>query len=299
MANEKKSFFARNITVATAIITACFLFITSYFIEKSQTIANIIPTLRGEVPLENGFAITITKKGYPILIKKDDPIVGRKLRFTGEVNSLFSEVAFLLAQTNDVIAEVGAHFGYNAVTIGKKIKGTGKYYAFEPNHTALSCLRKSVVLNNLEEVVNLKNVAICDGKKRMTIDDCLSAVKTRDGKYATFRTISVEGDSIDEELFAEPKPISLLLVDLPGLEFPIIRGADRTLAKSDDIKILISFSLTESSKNCDVKSELSKLEEQGFKFYIAKNAYTYERTETSDILNLKEAVIIITKKELK
>jgi FkbM family methyltransferase len=299
-ANAKRGFFSKNKTIVAAVCVAFAFLLINYFIEKAKFVQNAVPTLRGEVQLENGFSITTTRNGYPILIKKDDPFIGSKLRFSGSVKSLFAETAISLVRSDEIVAEVGAHFGYNAINIGKKMNGKGKYYAFEPNGTALGCMKKSVALNDLEGIIVPRNVAISDSKRTVVIEDCLSAIKTPRGNYVNARTMSVEGDTIDGEMSDanESRPLSLLLIDVPGLEFPILKGAEKTIEKSKSITIVVSFDNAESSKSFDVKNELNKLKERGFKFYIAESYNNYKLAEISDVLAKKEAVIIMTRNGL-
>ncbi|MDR1982580.1 MAG: FkbM family methyltransferase [Holosporaceae bacterium] len=299
--NEKQetSFFSRNKLVSISIIIACMLFLGIFIMEKSQSVINMVPMLRGEISFEDGFSITTTKNRYPILIKKDDPFIGSQLRFSGDVKSIFSETAISLAQNDEIVVEIGAHFGYNVLNIAKKTKGLRKYYAFEPNCGVLSCLRKSVVLNDLDDIVVLRDVAISDEKKSFPIDDCLSVTKTPRGEYTKPRTIIVNSNTLDDELENEPlTSISMLLIDIPGSEFSILKGAEKIIANSPDIKIIISFNNKASSEYFDIENELKKMEQQGFIFYLVETLNNYTQVNIPDILSKKEVVIIMTKNKL-
>jgi FkbM family methyltransferase len=298
---QEEGFFVKNKALSLAVIMACMIFIGVFFAEKSKTVINAIPMIRGEVSLSGGFSITTIKGKYPILIKKDDPIVGSKLRFSGDARSDFAETAISLAQEDEIVVEAGSHFGYNAISIAKKLKKPSKYYAFEPNEGIFSCLRKSVILNDLDDVVILKNVAISDSERAFSIDDFLSIIKIPQGHYTKPRKIIVSGSTIDRELFEEPRPVSLLLIDVPGVEFSILRGAERIIENSRDIRILVSFDKTASSKNCAVEEEFQKLKSRGFNFYLVDDENISERkqVDVSDILSKDEALIIMTRNELK
>jgi FkbM family methyltransferase len=268
--------------------------------EKSKSVQNMIPTLRGEVLLENGFSITTTRKHYPIVIKKDDPIVGSRLRLSGNIRSAFAETVISLAQKGEAVVEIGAHFGYNVINIAKKISNSGKYYAFEPNDGILTCLKKSVILNDLEDVVVCKNVAASDTEGTISIDDYLSITKKSKKDYTKPRSILVRSNTIDNELGSELRPISMLLIDIPGSEFSILKGAENTIAHSPNIKIVISIDPQELSKNLNLEGELRKFSNRGFHFYLAETPNKYVKIGIRDILLQKrETIVVIARNEPK
>ncbi|MDR1551717.1 MAG: FkbM family methyltransferase [Holosporaceae bacterium] len=297
--DNKGGFFHRNKGVSFAVIIACMLFIITFFLEKSKIIIDMVPILRGEVSLERDFSITTTKEGYPLVIKKNDPTVGSKVRFFGDIRSVFSETAMFFAKKGDLVAEVGPHFGYNLVRISKKLGEGGRYYAFEPNNSIFSRLRKSVVLNDLEEIAILRNVAISNKTEIISVPDCLSKIKTEDGIYKKNREINVTCSTLDKELAGETRQVSLLLIDVPGFEFATINGAEKILASSSDVKIIIYLDRIRASKNANEEAELNKLKARGFLFYLV-NDHPDSCAEVGvfDILSKEEAVIVMTKKKL-
>jgi FkbM family methyltransferase len=261
-------------------------------------VIDIIPVLRGEITLKDGMAITTTKEQYPILIKKDDPIVGSKLRFSGDIRSLFAETAIFLAKSGDVVAEVGSHFGYNVIGIGHKLGQAGKYYAFEPNSGIAAWLRKSLVLNDLQEVVCLKSVAIANAEETIAIDDYLSIVKNEKGEFTKPRTIMVDCSTLDIELAGETRPVNMLLADIPGLEFSIIRGAKDIIDRSENIQIIISVDKAVVATKYNLRKELEKMQERGFLLYVAEGPHSCREVTVEEIISKNEAVIIMTKNKL-
>jgi FkbM family methyltransferase len=295
---EKRGFFERNKFVSFAIIVSCMLFFVVFFIQKSKVLIELIPVMRGEVSLDNGFSITTVRKQYPILIKKDDPVVGSRLRFSGEIQSLFSEISFFLSPNNGIIVEVGSHFGYNVINIAKKLKEPSKYYAFEPNSEVFSCLRKSVVLNDLDKVVFLRNIAISDTENVIPIEDCLSLIKDQSETRVKPRAIVANCSTLDKELENEPRPVSLLMIDIPGSEFSILKGASKIVENSQNIKIVMSFDRENSSKSADLKFELQKLKNFGFSFYLVKNPEKIVQADIDTVLSESEVVLLVTRDKL-
>ncbi|MDR2067925.1 MAG: FkbM family methyltransferase [Holosporaceae bacterium] len=303
--NEKQEtgFFNRNKVVSFAIIISCMLFICIFFMEKSRSVLNMVPLLRGEVHLDGGFIITTIKNKYPIIIKKNDPFIGKQLRFSGSIKSIFAAVADSLCRPNDVVVEVGAHFGYNALSLGDRLRGGGKYYAYEPNPFVISCLRKSIVLNDLEQVIFPKSIAISGKEGTCHIEDCValaSSVQDDDepispNQAQDHKFIDVNCNTLDKELSDEIQPITLLLIDIPGFEFSIIKGARDIMKRSPDIKLVVAIDMDESSKTLDPQKELEELAENGYKFYIAETPKTYTSAKISEILAKKKMVLLIAK----
>lgn len=293
--SENVGFFGRNKPVSLAIIIACMLFIGIFFLEKSRIIISLIPTFRGEVSLPNNMVITTTKSGYPIIIKKDDPKVGA-VRFSGEVRSNFDRVVHNLYSSNSVIIEVGSHFGERTVEFGNRVKRGGKVYAFEANFGIFSNLRKSIILNDLEHTVFLKNVAIYDYKGSIDIRDNLSLRSQEHAKAIRSRLITVDCNTLDSEMAFEEGAVDLLSIDIPELEFQILKGSTNVIDRSPNIVIVISFDNDPPFKNAH--EELEKFRTKGFKFYIAENKGSLKLIKIDELLKKKEVILIITKKDL-
>jgi FkbM family methyltransferase len=292
--------FKKNKIVSVTVIISCLLFVGIFFLEKSRYIIDLIPTLRGEISLDGNIIITTTKNKLPILIRKDDPFIANQLRFFGSVKSDFAEIADSLCKSTDIVVEIGSYFGYNSVTLGNKLKGNGKLYGFEPNTHIFSFLKKSIMLNNLENTVILRNVAISDKRGTCNINDIFHIAKTQDGSLEKPRCISVDCVSIDEEMKNINKPIDLLLIDIPGYEFQIITGAADIIKKSPNIAIMVMFDQQESSQSVNVHTEIQNLIRQGFRFYWCDNNRKIHpmKATPEDVIGKNKAILIITKKQL-
>jgi FkbM family methyltransferase len=293
---EKTSFFDKNKTAAYGIIIASLLFVCIYFLEGSKTIVEFVPILRGEVELGDGLVITTTKYHRPIIIKKDDAFVGQ-LRFSGEIRSNFDRIIRNLYNEGDIIVEVGAHFGARTINFADRVKKNGKVYAFEPNFDVFSKLKKTIILNDLEYSVSLKDVAISDTIGMIEIEDCLSISKKEDGTYTTPRNITTKCSTLDAEVDRHVQnSINLLAIDIPGSEFSILRGALNILDKSRDIIIVLLFDNDPPVTNAE--KEFKKLEKMGFKFYLSDEHDRLSSVALKDLLNQKEVVLVISRKNI-
>ncbi|MDR2268369.1 MAG: FkbM family methyltransferase [Holosporaceae bacterium] len=287
------NFFEKNRPFYIIAIVAFFLFMIIIVMEKYRVMEDLIPMLRGEVSLENDIIVTSTRGKNPLLVKKTDPFIGKRLRMSGAVKSIFSETILDMCHSNDVVVEVGAHFGYNSVLLGKKVKD-GKVYCLEPNSSIFSYLRKNIIINDLESVCILKNVAISGVKGDCVIEDYFTIL----GSHNKQNTIHVSCNTLDNEIKERINSVNLLAIDIPGMEFLILSGAAKMLSESADIVVVVTFNKEESSKRVDIAGELKRLHSSGFHFYLAGGSNDISPITIAEILELTNAVLIFSKRLL-
>ncbi|MDR1362212.1 MAG: FkbM family methyltransferase [Holosporaceae bacterium] len=293
--------FTKNKHIYLLVVIAVFLFGGVVILEKSQTVENLIPILRGEVTLKNGIVITCTKDGSPLLVKKNDPLLGKHLRVSGMVNSVFSDTILELCRSNDVVVEVGSYFGYNSVLLGKKVKN-GIVYCLEPNSFIFPYLRKNIIINDLESVCILKSVAVSSSKGDCDIEDYFEVAEDRQKKNGTNSTkkkqlLRVSCSTLDHEIQGKTGSVNLLAIDIPGLEFLILGGAMKILNESPNIVVVVTFQKKEAAKNVDVESELDQLHAEGFRFYLAQGKNDISPITIGEILELTGNIVLIFSKK--
>lgn len=295
MAEERRGFFDRNKPISYAIIIACMLFIGTFFLKESKVVIELVPTFRGEVRLPNNFVITSTKSGCPVIVRKDDP-KAVNVRFSGEIRSNFDKVVHSLYSSNSTIIEVGSHFGERTLEFGNRVRGAGKVFAFEANYGVFLNLKKSIMLNDLEDVISVKNIGIYDHKCSLDIRDNLSLTRESDGKITRKRNITVQCDTLDAEMSSFPGEVDLLSIDIPQSEYQILRGSEKIIRRSPNIVIIVAID-SESGKE-NIRKELNKFQNLGFNFYHAKNDGTLSAITLEEILKIDELILVITKREL-
>ncbi len=293
--SEKKS-LKSNKLITFSITFSSLLFLLVIFLEKTKIFMKLVPTMRGEISLSSGYVITSIKNKYPFIVRSEDPFVGDELRFTGNIKSLFARTANNLCQKKDVVIEIGAHFGYNAINIGSYLRGNGKYYAIEPNPKVASCLRKNIILNDLDNTVKIHNKAISDHVGTCVIEDAVSYHKDEQDKYEKPLNIRVECSTLDKE-FPNIIP-SLVLIDVPGSEFQIIDGTKEILTKSPNVKMLVNIDCESSETQTNVSEKLSTLTQEGYNFFEVTSANEFNKITAADILAKRKILVIITKDEI-
>ncbi len=290
----EQSYLARNKPVTIAIVISFILLVLVLFLEKSKSVINLIPKLRGEVTLDDEYTITKVKNKFPLIVRKDDPFFGNQLRFSGDINSGFSKVAERICKSGDTVAEVGAYFGFNTIIIANKLRNSGQYYAYEANPQIYKCLKKSITLNELEHVIVLKNLAITSINGQCPIDDYLSLSLT---KTKTAKTIKSSCRTIDEEFFG--KRLTKLLVDLPEYGFDVLKGAYNLIENSLDLVIVFSFSYDAASQHFNVEEELKTLTSKGLRFYILEENDELRQVHINELQKIEDAVLVMAHEDPK
>lgn len=287
----------KNKVISRSVIVVCILFLIVLVFEKTKMIFKLVPIFRGEV-MVNNFVITTTSDGSPILTTKYDPDTGGQLRVFGTIRSKFNSVISSFYNDNSVVVEVGPHFGYNTISLAKGLKDGGKIYAFEANSQVCSALRKTLVLNSIDDKVVIKSIAISDHKGFCDIADCISIRELPDGTYSEPRIFSTQCNTLDEEMVDENRPVDLVAADIPDMEIPILRSCENIIDRSPNIVLILTFDNDPVDPGAEI--EFTKLKAKGMKFYKATEKDNY--TQIEDINNLlkeKNVILIITRRDLK
>ena len=290
--------FGGNKIVSFAVVTSCLLFILVLGIEKTKKIVNLVPMVRGEVSLGKDVVITTTRTQRPIIVKKDDVFYGNEMRFSGSINEMHSDIAYSICREGFTVVNVGAYFGYDAITLASKLEKNGKVYAFEDNRSIYNCLKKSVVLNEMDDRVIVKNLAISDKKGICEMEDYMSVYKKEDETFSAPSTFVAECNTLDNELKDVVQKIDMLLIDEAGYEFSIIRGAHDILANSPNVVIISDYERKYSARNVDVKAELDMLVNEGYFIYFVDKEGRTTEPNTSEIAAKDEGVLIISKNRM-
>lgn len=150
----------------------------------------------------------------------------------------------LILQTlrpGDTFVDIGANVGYYTVRTAARVGPRGKVYAFEPEPTDFSFLKRNVSANRLSNVVmEQKAVSNRAGSVQLFVskgfpgDNSIFAVEEARGQ------ISVPAVALDD-YFAASGPVHFVKIDVQGAESLILEGAQRTLRSNPGIKVAVEF----------------------------------------------------------
>ncbi|MBO7454573.1 MAG: FkbM family methyltransferase [Alphaproteobacteria bacterium] len=283
-----------NKFVLFCIILYAVVFFGAILAEKNKFFSKFIPMLKGEIFLSDDRIITSIDDKFPIMINKHDPRVREELSHKDSVTSLFDDAALNLCMAGESVAEVGAHYGYNCIMLGQILKTNGKYVAIEANPNVAKCLYKNIILNDLAETVEVVEKAASDRPGRGVIEDIVALFRDRkEGDQAITKTVNVECETLNEML--KDKGVSLILIGVPNAAFAVLKGADKIIDESDNIKILAHLDMDRVDKSIDVRGDLTLLAKHGLKFYEVVSAESISEVSIDEMIDKKEFVVLMRK----
>lgn len=177
--------------------------------------------------------------GYRMILDKNDSL---RLSIAQSRNRCETELLSREIKQGDVVLDIGANIGYYTLLASKKVGAHGRVYAFEPDPTNFSLLRKNVALNGCENVI-LVNKAVA--ARSETLKLYLSEVNFGDHRtYASEEareSISIECTSIDDYFRDKDENIDFIKMDIQGFECKALSGMQATLKMSKGTRLTAEF----------------------------------------------------------
>jgi FkbM family methyltransferase len=146
-----------------------------------------------------------------------------------------------------VVLDIGANFGLYTALAGSIVKNYGKLYAFEGNPRVFESLQRTIVANNLyfNPAIVAANILVSSESGRGLLH--YSANLPSGGTMSDValcggvrHTVEVGMTTIDD--FLPPDLlVDLVKIDVEGHEPLVLRGMERTIARSPDIRIIMEF----------------------------------------------------------
>jgi len=162
-----------------------------------------------------------------------------------EANVLPVFRSFLRADS--VVLDIGANFGLYTATSASLMKDRGRLYSFEANPHTFDLLRRTLYANRLAHHPNITavNALIGDRAGRGTLhylpEFLGGATMTDIGQWGDAKR-SVELDMITIDEFLPPGlAVDMVKIDVEGHEPFVIRGMQKTIERSPNIRIFLEF----------------------------------------------------------
>jgi FkbM family methyltransferase len=146
-----------------------------------------------------------------------------------------------------VVLDIGANFGLYTALAGSIVKDRGKLYSFEANPRVFESLQRTIVANGLyfNPNVTAANLLVSNESGRgllhysanLPSGGTMSDVALSGGAR---RTVEVPMTTIDD--FLPPDlSVDLVKIDVEGHEPLVLRGMERTIGRSPNIRIVLEF----------------------------------------------------------
>ena len=138
-----------------------------------------------------------------------------------------------LVRAGDTIVDIGANVGSHAIPLAKALGTTSQVYAFEPHPRTFAYLRANAALNQLPNL-HLYNFALGESESELAFTDEISDDRNRVRMHGS-GAITVPVKPLDSIECLEQAAITLLKVDVEGYELFVLRGAAKTLQRTQFI----------------------------------------------------------------
>ena len=166
----------------------------------------------------------------PMLFNAQDVYVGRSFDLYGEYCEVEIELLRRLCQSGDVILDIGANIGADAIPLARHVGANGRILAFEPQRLVFQMLCANIALNSLSNVACYWQ-ALGREAGHVVVPPINYAASgnfggitmARDGPGERVAMASI--DSFDLPACA------LMKIDVEGMEQEVLIGAARTIAK--------------------------------------------------------------------
>ncbi len=179
-----------------------------------------------------------------------------------------------LVKKNDIVFDIGAHFGFYTLLLSQLVGKNGKVFAFEPNSELLPSLRKTI-----EPFANIElfPIALSDreGKINLFVPEDASMASLNDwtdGIGGNVHEVSCEMQRLDDLVNEGKLPVpQFIKCDVEGAELSVFNGGIKTLNRVD--APVIMFELNAKAANAFGKTTnsyfdfLKSLEEPEYNFF--------------------------------
>ncbi|MCK4266164.1 MAG: FkbM family methyltransferase, partial [Thermoplasmata archaeon] len=217
-------------------------------------------------------------------------------------------------KTGDVVVDLGANIGYFTLLAANIVGKEGSVYSFEPEPRNYSYLTKNIQINNYENVTALQKAVgektgmvklfICSYDTGHHTIGQYDGIKDYNPKQAEEEGeyVEVEKVALDDFFEGSERPVNIIKMDVEGAEMLALRGMDRVIRESSDIKMFFEFFPFLIKKMGDSPEEFIRklLDDYDLDMFVIGHDYAMEDYgESKNFLRIKEVqdVMKICKKE--
>jgi len=182
--------------------------------------------------LENNLVLVAGRHGY-FLVNLNDVYVGRALALYGEYCE--EEAAFLarIVKPGNHVVEAGANIGSHTIGLARSVGPHGRVYAFEPQRACYSLLQSQIALNQVYQV-QAYSEALGHSPERLWLPYIDYSKPDNFGGASLSCNQSPQAEAIDVTTLDSrlpDAPLSLIKIDVEGMEEDVIRGGSNLIRK--------------------------------------------------------------------
>jgi FkbM family methyltransferase len=183
-----------------------------------------------------------------------------------------------IATHGQIWIEIGANLGYYTVDLARLIGSTGKLISFEASPNLAKLVKDSIIVNGFDKIVDLYDNAVWDVDNVLvpfTNPDILDHMEWIGGSSIQYdyelkhnvNVIHVKTVTLDT-IVPNNLQANFIKMDVEGAECHILHGAQETIKRSTDIKIIMEGNVSlQARASTDVSNCLNVLYNDNFSFF--------------------------------
>ena len=198
--------------------------------------------------LADGKLLVHTTHSTLLIVDSNDLIITPQLVIYRRWEPELTELIWNSCNADTVFVDVGANIGYFTVLAGSRIRdgGKGRVIAVEPNPACLPLLERNLVINWSMCPIEIHKVAAgaAAGEAWLASPTARAAnahIATGGDHTDAEQRTSIRVETLDS-LVPEGLAVDILKIDVEGHEISVFRGAERVIAQSPHIKIVMEWS---------------------------------------------------------
>jgi FkbM family methyltransferase len=209
-----------------------------------------------EILTENE-VLTKTAYDFSIITLKNTP-ANKLITEMGDWHPGITKALMKFVTTGSTILHLGANIGFEDVLMGKLVSPDGAIYTFEPNPEVLGTLKKNILLNKLDSIVQVFPMATAAEKGISTL--CFGEIDPNQEPPQKCHQIGLV--KLDD---LELPNMNFILMDIEGSEIDSLQGAQDLLKRSGYPPILMTWDPKMMvMKGASPKDFLYSAEDQGY-----------------------------------
>jgi len=192
---------------------------------------------------------------------------------------------------SSVVLDIGANFGLYTAISASSVKQHGRLYAFEANPHTYELLERTLYANRLAQNPNVVavNAVVADtaGPRMLNYSPrYLGGATMSDVSQwgAERRSVEIAAITIDEFLPAE-LAVDLVKIDVEGHEPFVLRGMEKTIRRSPNIRIFLEFVEAFLAATFGVARFMDEIGSLGFRICRMRPRFRLELVEHGQALH--------------
>jgi len=188
--------------------------------------------------------------------------------YSGNFEATERDFVAMFLQPGMTVVDAGANVGLYTVTASALVGTTGRVYAFEPGRLTFERLQRNLELNHCQNVI-ANRIALSDkhGQMFLRVDTAYPAldghrfVQPMEDVTRPASTDEIVDCQTLDDYFLSGGGLDFMKIDVEGAELALLQGAEKTLARSTNITIML-----ECTQNREKVRDL--LARHGFQFFV-------------------------------